>query len=102
VDKDGYIGTARISDLRPVRPADITLQNLLGLLQDKLGVCSKLPIYEYEAQNDGHIACAAAFRDLAQSERAALDALLLCLREHLNTAADAAESGFRDAAGDLG
>jgi hypothetical protein len=72
-----------ISDLRGAQPADATLQNLLGVLSAKLELCSRLPIFEYEAGNEGHEAAAAAFRQLAEVERRSFDELLACLRRHL-------------------
>jgi hypothetical protein len=72
-----------ISDLRRGHPADATLQNLLGVLSAKLELCSRLPVLEYEASNEGHEPCAAAFRQLAEVERRSLDDLLDTLHQHL-------------------
>jgi hypothetical protein len=72
-----------ISDLRGAQPADATLQNLLSVLSAKLELCSRLPIYEYEAGNEGHDACAKAFRQLAEGERRSFNDLLTTLRLHL-------------------
>jgi hypothetical protein len=72
-----------ISDLRGAQPADATLQNLLTVLSAKLELCSRLPIYEYEAGNEGHDSSAAAFRALAEMERRSFNDLLACLRVHL-------------------
>jgi hypothetical protein len=74
----------RLSDLARVHPADRTLQNLLGTLSAKLELCSRLPIFEYEANSEGHNACAAAFQDLAANERQTFNDLLVCLRNHLD------------------
>jgi AcrR family transcriptional regulator len=73
-----------ITDLRGAQPADATLQNLLSVLKAKLELCSRLPIFEYEAQNEGHATAAAAFRALAEVERRSFDELLECLRKHLD------------------
>jgi hypothetical protein len=64
----------RLTDLRRAQPADATMQNLL---------CGQLVIYEYEAGSEGHEASAAAFRELAEVERASYDALLKCLTDLL-------------------
>jgi hypothetical protein len=72
-----------ISDLRGAQPADATLQNLLSVLSAKLELCSRLPIFEYEAGNEGHETSAAAFRALADVERRSFNELLECLRRHL-------------------
>ena len=78
-----------ITDLRGAQPADATLQNLLSVLKSKLELCSRLPIFEYEAQNEGHAASAAAFHALAEVERRSFDELLECLRKHLDERAQA-------------
>jgi hypothetical protein len=74
----------RLSDLARVDPADRTLQNLLGTLSAKLELCSRLPIFEYEAASEGYTACAEAFQDLAASERQSCHEVLACLRQHLD------------------
>jgi hypothetical protein len=76
-----------ISDLRGAQPADATLQNLLTVLSAKLELCSRLPIFEYEAGNEGHETSAAAFRALADVERKSFNDLLDCLRAHLDETA---------------
>jgi hypothetical protein len=75
----------RLSDLTRVQPADRTLQNLLGTLSAKLEICSRLPVYEYEAASEGHEASAVAFHELAELERRSFYDLLACLRVHLDT-----------------
>ena len=82
-----------INDLRGAQPADATLQNLLGVLNAKLELCSRLPIYEYEAGNEGHEECAAAFRALAEVERQSFNELLGVLRRHLDAEAKAPARG---------
>jgi hypothetical protein len=79
----------RLSDLARVHPADRTLQNLLGVLSAKLDMCSRLPVYEYEADSEGHEGTALAFHELAEAERRAFANLLDCLRIHLDEAATA-------------
>jgi hypothetical protein len=77
----------RLTDLRATLPSDHTLQNLLSVLTAKLELCSKLPIYEYEAASEGHAFCVTAFRQLAETERRMFDELLDTLRHHLDSAA---------------
>jgi hypothetical protein len=77
------VGTS-ISDLRDAHPADATLQNLLGVLSAKLELCSRLPIYAYEAGNEGYERCATAFRRLAEVERRSFDDILETLHVHLD------------------
>lgn len=74
----------RLSDLTAALPADRTLQNLLGLMSSKLELCSRLPILEYEAANEGHEACATTFHEMAELERRSFTDLLACLRRHLD------------------
>lgn len=76
--------TRRLSDLTAALPADRTLQNLLGLMSSKLELCSRLPIFEYEASNEGHDACATAFHEMAEMERRSFSHLVTCLRRHLD------------------
>jgi hypothetical protein len=88
----------RLSDLARVHPADRTLQNLLGTLSAKLELCSRLPIFEYEASSEGHTVCATAFQDLAAIERQSFNDLLLCLRQHLDaTVPDPRATGVTEA-----
>ena len=72
-----------LTELRRSQPGDSTLQNLLQVMSGKLELCGRLPIYEYEAGLEGHRACAAAFHELAEIERKSFDALVVCLRGHL-------------------
>jgi hypothetical protein len=74
----------RISDLRREQPGDPTLQNLLALLSQKLELCARLPILEYEAKSQGHETCVRAFRRLAEVERESFNEMLVCLRRHLD------------------
>jgi hypothetical protein len=74
----------RLSDLARVHPADRTLQNLLGTLSAKLELCSRLPVFEYEASAEGHNEIAAALARLTALERQSFADLLLCLRDHLD------------------
>lgn len=76
--------SSRLSDLTAAMPADRTLQNLLGLVSSKLEVCSRLPIFEYEAASEGHEASAAVFREIAEQERRSFSNLLDCLRLQLD------------------
>ena len=73
----------RLSDVGRARPGDVTLQNILGVLVAKLDSCRRLPVFAFEASNEGHAECAQAFRDLADAERESLDELLGCLEQHL-------------------
>jgi hypothetical protein len=73
----------RLSDVSRAHPGDVTLQNLIGVLAVKLDSCRRLPILEYEAGSEGHVACAKAFRELAEVERHSVNQLITCLQQHL-------------------
>ena len=73
-----------LTRLRRSQPGDATLQNLLQVMSGKLELCGRLPIFEYEASIEGHRASAAAFHELAEIERKSFDALVVCLRGHLD------------------
>ena len=72
-----------IGDLRRRQPAEGTLKNLLGVLNAKLELCARLPVYEWEAGREGFDDCAAAFRDLAEAERQSCADTIDLLRTHL-------------------
>jgi hypothetical protein len=74
----------RLSDLTAAHPADRTLENLLRTLTAKLDLCARLPVFEYEADAEGHHASAEAFERLGAAERHAFDELLRNLRRHLD------------------
>jgi hypothetical protein len=94
VIQHGDSQSRRLSDVSRSQPGDVTLQNLLGVLVTKLDSCRRLPLYAFEAANEGHATCAQAFRDLAEAERTSLDALLTQLAEHL-AERDHARKGIR-------
>lgn len=76
-----------LAELRQSQPGDTTLQNLLHVLSGKLELCGRLPIFEYEAGIEGHRTCAAAFQELAAIEHESFNALVVCLRGHLDETA---------------
>jgi hypothetical protein len=81
----------RLSDLSAAHPADRTLENLLRTLTAKLDLCARLPVYEYEADSEGHHSSAAAFQQLGAYEREMFDELLQSLRRHLDEAPPASK-----------
>jgi hypothetical protein len=83
LDPDDPVTLRRLSDLRDSNPADVTLRNLLTTLTSKLDLCARLPVLAYEADREGHVQAAAAFRALADTEQRLLDDLLAGLRRHL-------------------
>jgi hypothetical protein len=79
----GTDAARRLADLQRAQPADATLKNLLGCLNAKLDLCARLPVFEWEAGNEGYESSAEAFRRLAEAERRSCAEILDCLREHL-------------------
>jgi hypothetical protein len=78
----------RIGELRRMQPADATMKNLLALLTAKLELCEGLPVWEWEARNEGHREHAAGFRALAADERRSCIDIMEWLREHLERTAE--------------
>jgi rubrerythrin len=83
----------RLAELRRAHPADATLQNLLTALGAKLDLCTRLPVYEYEASAEGHEDCARAFEVLAHAERAHVNELLKLMRSHVDQSLLREEAG---------
>ena len=73
----------RIGELRRMQPADATMKNLLALLSTKLELCAGLPVWEWEAGNEGHREQAAGFRALAAEERRSCLDIMEWLQQHL-------------------
>src|ERR687895_2518424 len=78
----------RIGELRRMQPADATTKNLLALLTAKLELCEGLPVWEWEAGNEGHREQAVGFRALADAERRSCVDIMEWLREHLERTAE--------------
>ena len=76
--------TFRLTDLQRSHAADATLKNLLSTLTNQIQSCSRLAVFEYEADSEGHKELALAFHDLAEIERTSFNTLLQYLRRHLN------------------
>ncbi len=75
----------RFSDLQAGLAADTTLRNMLALLVQKLETNAKLPLFSYEAAQEGFDDCAELFDRLAVGERAQIDELVHGLQRHLRT-----------------
>jgi len=74
----------RLSALRRAHPADATLQNLLTVLNAKLDLSSRLPVFEYEADSEGFSDAASFLSALASAERESLQEVLASLRQHID------------------
>ena len=85
----------RLTDLRGAQPADVTFQNLLQLLKEKIEICGRLAVYEYEARSEEHFECAEGFRALAAAERASYESLLRSLTGLLGTLNGTTPEGVR-------
>lgn len=85
----------RLSDLTAAHAADRTLENLLRTITAKLDLCARLPVFEYEADTEGHDIAAEAFQQLGLHERRAFEDLVRCLRAHLDEVPAARKEGER-------
>ena len=56
------------------------MKNLLGLLSTKLELSASLPVFKWEAENEGYTECAAAFDELAEAEQRSCAVVLEQLR----------------------
>jgi hypothetical protein len=90
LDQDDPVTLQRLSDLDRVRPASETLRALLGTLNTKLDLCARLPFLAYQADREGFGDAAAAFRELALTERRSLEGLLATLKSHLDVSQEPA------------
>jgi hypothetical protein len=74
----------RLAALRRAHPADATLQNLLTVLNAKLDLSTRLPVFEYEADNEGFADTASFLSALGSAERESLQDVLASLRQHID------------------
>jgi hypothetical protein len=74
----------RLNELRRAHPYDATLQNLLAVLNVKLDLSARLPVFEYEADSEGFPETASFLSALASAERESMRELLDSLRRHLD------------------
>ena len=81
--------TRRLADLQRELPGDATTRNLLSVLSAKLELSSRLPVFQWEAEAEGHDACAQTLRRLAEIERQSYADLLECLRRHIEATREA-------------
>jgi hypothetical protein len=84
-DAPRHTSTAqRLAALRLARTHDATLQNLLTILNAKLELSARLPVFEYEADSEGFADTASFLSALATAERECLQDVLATLRRHLD------------------
>jgi hypothetical protein len=76
--------TQRLAELRSAQPCDTTLQNLLSILNAKLDLSARLPVFEYEADSEGFQEAASFMSALASAERESVHDVLRSLRIHLD------------------
>jgi hypothetical protein len=74
----------RLAELRSAQPCDTTLQNLLSVLNAKLDLSARLPVFEYEADSEGFPEAASFMSALASAERESVQDIIRSLREHLD------------------
>ena len=77
--------TQRLAELRSAQPCDTTLQNLLSILNAKLDLSARLPVFEYEADSEGFQEAASFMSALASAERESVHDVLRSLRIHLDS-----------------
>lgn len=82
----------RLAELRRTYPSDSTLENLLTVLRAELDLCSRLPIFAYEATTEGHEDCAAMLEALAGDKRATVDQVLAMLQAQIAKRRSATEA----------
>jgi hypothetical protein len=75
--------TQRLAELRSAQPCDTTLQNLLSILNAKLDLSARLPVFEYEADSEDFQEVASFMSALASAERESVHDVLRSLRLHL-------------------
>jgi hypothetical protein len=83
----------RLNELRRANPYDATLHNLLTLLNTKLDLSARLPVFEYEADSEGFGETASFFHAMATAEHESLRTLLDSLRAHLDSTSGRFRSG---------
>jgi hypothetical protein len=76
--------TQRLAELRSAQPCDTTLQNLLSILNAKLDLSARLPVFEYEADSEGFPEVASFMSALASAERESVQDVIRSLRMHLD------------------
>jgi hypothetical protein len=76
--------TQRLAELRSAQPCDTTLQNLLSILNAKLDLSARLPVFEYEADSEGFPEAASFMSALASAERESVQDVVRSLRLHLD------------------
>jgi hypothetical protein len=79
--------TQRLAELRSAQPCDTTLQNLLSILNAKLDLSARLPVFEYEADSEGFPEVASFMSALASAERESVQDVVRSLRMHLDATA---------------
>jgi hypothetical protein len=82
-----------LSNLRRAQADDPTLKNLLQILTAKLELCSRLPVFEWEAAREGDPNGATTFRRLAEEERQSCSYIIDYLHKHLDRRASLAVGG---------
>jgi hypothetical protein len=68
--------------IRKAGPVENSLHDVIQTLSIKLDSVARYSLYQEDAREDGFDDCVALFERLAEQDRAAIDDLLVCLREH--------------------
>jgi len=83
-DRRTWSTAQRLAELRSAQPCDTTLQNLLSILNAKLDLSARLPVFEYEADSEGFPEAASFMSALASAERESVQDIIRSLRQHLD------------------
>jgi len=75
-----------LEQIHTERPVTNTFHNIIQTLSIKIDSAARYGLYADDAREDGMTDCADMFGELASHERAQIDQLLGCLRQHMGDA----------------
>ncbi len=78
--------TMTIEQIHTERPVTNTFHNIVQALSVKIDSAARYGLYADDAREEGMTDCADVFNELGSQERAQIDRLLGCLRQHVEDA----------------
>jgi rubrerythrin len=78
--------TMTIEQIHTERPVTNTFHNIVQALSVKIDSAARYGLYADDAREEGMTDCADMFNELGSQERAQIDRLLGCLRQHVEDA----------------
>ena len=75
-----------LEQIHTERPVTNTFHNIIQTLSVKIDSAARYGLYADDAREDGMSDCTDMFHELASQERAQIDRLLGCLRQHMQDA----------------